>query len=484
MSRALAAAIAVLAAVAFGQQDVLIHEGRADFTVAEYFLDGEVVVEVMNCPPWEEFLYETTDHGQTWENLGGGGSSDTALTKVCSFAADGECAYYYALSDGEFEIPNTLVLYQYDRDGAHHWFENIAPFDINAHEFAGTTDHLGAGHWIYICVVDTDPPVPEQTLMFLRDTLYGDEWFPPVDSFPLRVRDPHLATGAGRHVYFAGRAGADGDSLIIWTNRNRLEPGNWVFNWIDTGGDEIESPLVAAAFTPEDSTAVVWCAYSRNRDNSGNWDIEFVYSLDGGISWSEPQVLAGLVQAQERYLDLASWRGPGAEEVSIAYVNSYQSENTIYWRKASAAEPTQWSEPVRMNRMNAALGRNVRPKLCYLAGVSPVTAGVVYNAADGSGVWWGSPFIGAVAEAEQGKGSVRLEARPSLGPGPFRLRAEAGIAVLVQDICGRVVREVRAGATGQAEWDGRDRTGTRVPAGVYFIRPEPTSELARVVVTR
>uniref|UniRef100_A0A7C4CC89 Exo-alpha-sialidase n=1 Tax=candidate division WOR-3 bacterium TaxID=2052148 RepID=A0A7C4CC89_UNCW3 len=484
MRKTMLIAIAALAGAASGQQDVLIHEGRADFTVAEYFLDGMLVVQVITSPPYEAIFYESTDNGMSWEESGGSGSSDTTFTKAFSFAADGDNAYFYMLYDSEEEMPQTLVLERDSRQGQHYTMINIAPWDINAHEFAGTTDHLGAGHWIYICVVDTDPPVLEQTLFFLRDTLYGDEWFPPVDSFPLAVRQPYLATGAGRHVYFAGLAGANADSLIIWTNRNRLEPGNWVFNWIDTGGDELELPMVAAAFSPDDSTATVWCAYSRNRNNSGNWDIEFVYSTDGGMSWSEPQVLAGLPQVEERYHDLKSWRSPGADEVSISYVSLSQSQSTVYCRSARAAEPTRWSEPVRMNRIDAETGRNVRPKLCYLAGASPLAVGVVYYAMDGSGVRWGSPYGGAVKNVAEAGAAGRLRVRPTCGPGPFRINGRRGMAIRVSDVCGRVVWDVGSGNSGEAVWDGRDGAGRRVPAGVYFVGQYGATDRVRIAVTQ
>lgn len=136
---------AVLAAVGFGQQDVLIHPDRADFTVGEYFLDGMIVVEVMNCPPWEEYLYQSTDNGRTWLTDGQGRSSDTALHRLLSFSADSTCYYFYTLYDVHIEQPNELFMLQYNRDGVYGYFENIA-YDRNAHEFAGTTDHLGAGH--------------------------------------------------------------------------------------------------------------------------------------------------------------------------------------------------------------------------------------------------------------------------------------------------------------------------------------------------
>lgn len=483
MQKAVFAAAAALAAVASGQQDVLIHPGEAGAFAAEYFPDGMVVACVTNGTHDSLCFYAASGGCLNWGMGGWTSGNRYAQGGISSLAADGDSSFFYAAFDDQEWRPDALWLAVYSRQGRLGFHVDICPW-LDAHEFAGTVDHLGAGHWIYVCVVDTDPPVPEQTLWFLRDTLYGGEWFPPVDSFTLRVRDPYLATGAGRHVYFAGRAGAGGDSLIIWTNRNRLEPGNWHFDWIDTGGDEIETPVIAAAFSSDDSATTVWCAYSRNRDNSGNWDIEYVYSTDGGMSWSEPQVLAGLPQAVERYPDLKSWREPGAAEVSIAYINSYQSQNTIYWRRASAAEPTRWSEPVRMNSLNAATGRNVRPRLCYLAGVSPLTAGMVYSAADGSGVWWGSPYGGGIAQRPGAGVSGRLRVSPTAGRGPFRVSGCIGMKLAVRDRSGRLVRQLPVDAAGVSHWDGTDADGRRAAAGVYFIRSEGEPESAKVVVMR
>lgn len=254
--------------------------------------------------------------------------------------------------------------------------------------------------------------------MFLRDTLYGEEWFPPIDSFPLRVRDPFLATGAGRHVYLAGRAGVNGDSL------------------------------------------------------------------DGGLSWSGPQVLAGLPEVDEPFPDLKSWRKAGGNEVSIAYVNSYQFHNTIYWRKATADDPTEWSAPVRMNRLEAAVDRNRRPKLCYLAGVSPVTAGVVYCAADGTGVYWGSPHGGGVEQRPTVSSWEPLQVSPSVGRGSFRVSGASGLELVVRDRSGRLVRGMAIDAAGRSTWDGRDAGGGRVAAGVYFIESDVRRQTASVVVMR
>ena len=64
-------------------------------------------------------------------------------------------------------------------------------------------------------------------------------------------------------------------------------------------------------------------------------------------------------------------------------------------------------------------------------------------------------------------------------PNPFRAGVElsrsegrpipAPADVLVSDAAGRLVRRLALDG-GPARWDGRDRAGRPVPAGVYFVR--------------
>lgn len=286
------------------QADIRIQPSSPDFLIAEDFADGMLIVQTFTNPPRIDTLFLSTDNGETWEWFGAGESSDTLLTYVFSFASDGDSSFFYALFDCSDELPHNLWLEMINRISSIGFFGYIQPDEVNAHYASGCTDHFRSGHWIYICVVDTNPPTPAIALMFLRSTDYGNDWFPLVDSYPILVRDPHLAAGAGHRIYFAGVTGNSNDTLIIWTNLDRLDPAQWVRYTMSTDGDRIEAPLLAASFNPVDSLATVWCAYARNRNNSGNWDIECVYSTDGGINWSEPVALAGSPNFEERYFDL------------------------------------------------------------------------------------------------------------------------------------------------------------------------------------
>jgi hypothetical protein len=77
-----------------------------------------------------------------------------------------------------------------------------------------------------------------------------------------------------------------------------------------------------------------------------------------------------------------------------------------------------------------------------------------------------SPAVG-VGGGPAGPAPVLLSVTPTVGRGPFRIRAER---VAVYDAGGRPVRRVGASPTGVIEWDGTDAARQPVVPGVYFLR--------------
>jgi hypothetical protein len=78
-------------------------------------------------------------------------------------------------------------------------------------------------------------------------------------------------------------------------------------------------------------------------------------------------------------------------------------------------------------------------------------------------------------------------------PNPFRARTDIafdpgvrpGTRLTIHDVRGRLVRALALrGPGGTVAWDGRDDTGTPVPAGVYFVRATASREALRLVHLR
>lgn len=464
--------------------DLLIHPGRADFTLGGDVKTDEpdtiIVAGAITARPNEEYLYCSTNDGISWEELLYGRTSDTMLTRIFPFIADGDSAALYWLFDCEVMYPATLGINIERPYGMFATFINIGPDELPCHDFAGCTDHPGAGHYIYLAVSDTTPGSARPRLFFQRSTDYGQDWFPPVDSFYQPARNLYLAGGTGRYVYFAGVAGPNRDTLLVWINRNRLEPGNWTFHRFSFGGDRIENPAIAAGFNAADSLATVWCFFARNRNNSGNWDIEYIYSTNGGHNWSGVRTLAGDPEAEERFFDLQPRRHSAAGVVTVAFIQSRSGSNRVFISRAYAAEPEDWCAPIRLGEHEAAAGWGVRPKVCYLPGQSDVLVGVVYLKRDSSGCYWASLYPG-IAELTPAppRGTTKYRITPRTGRGPFRISgAGEPDRIRVTDASGRVVAYGRNGF-----WDGKRIDGAPLPAGVYLVQvnEEPAGT---VVITR
>jgi hypothetical protein len=85
--------------------------------------------------------------------------------------------------------------------------------------------------------------------------------------------------------------------------------------------------------------------------------------------------------------------------------------------------------------------------------------------------WWAERLLGrilGIAEAQPGNIARSLSVDPNPCRSGARLRISSREKVLIYDAGGRLVKELTAGA---GSWDGRDRRGRLVPAGIYFVQP-------------
>ena len=105
------------------------------------------------------------------------------------------------------------------------------------------------------------------------------------------------------------------------------------------------------------------------------------------------------------------------------------------------------------------------------------------------------PWVGIADETEEADRSARLLAACPNPFGPsavigFELPARARVDLSVYDVSGRLVSRLAEGEFGagmhKVAWHGRDESGERLPAGVYFVRMETQrrSTLRKIVLVR
>jgi hypothetical protein len=449
--------------------DILIQNGTVVATAADYQMDGTMWVALTTLDSMT-YLYKSTDRGTNWlieYTMRGSGIMD----KLGLVVGEGDSTFVYLFyiapeNNGDLQV--------HRQNPVTHTGETflVAMGQDTIHDFAVCRDYSGGNYWLYAVATNPDTIANSRALRFLRSSTYGREWA-VTDSYAVQLHDPYIAFGAGSWCYFSAVSPLwMGGSVMRWMNRSWCSAGYWDYDYFTSDSDAVADPVVTPAFTLPESLASVWCVYSQNFNNSGDWDVKYTYSTDGGKDWSTPYYLAGSSSAYERFPDLRNYTSPGNTYVNASYISEVGGDRRVYRQYANSADPAVWSDTLRINEGNAGTGSEIRPKLCYAPGGPFSGAGCVFVGAGLNGCWWNAPYPTGTAEPQgPGVAVTRLSVQPSIGRGPFRVCCQEPTADLtVHDRAGRLVRTLVPDPAGVATWDGRDDAGRVLSAGVYFCR--------------
>lgn len=444
--------------------DILIRDGTIVATAADYEMDGTMWAAFTLLEDTSLRVHRTTDHGLNWGfllSLRTAGIAD----RLGLVVGEGESAFVYLFylnpaQDGD------LQCLRIDREtGAGNIFD-VAVGPDTIRDFAVCRDYTGDNYWLYAVATAADAN-SQRALRFLRSETYGRTWT-VTDSSARRREDPHLSAGAGSYIHFASHGA---DTLEVATNTLYGDPGHWITTWFYLA-EEVADPVVAAAFTKPESSATVWCVWSQNYYNSGDWDVKYSYTTQAAHGgWYPPAYLAASTEADEGYPDLRNYTSLGNTYVNASYISEVGPDRTVYRRYASSPTPTGWSDTLRINQGSAGTGSEVRPKLCYTPGGPFSGAGCVFTGAGLNSCWWNGPYPTAIAEPRTPQAAAAiLSVRPGIGRGPFHIRTTSPASVSVHDRAGRLIRELALERDGTATWDGLDAGGHNLAGGVYFVR--------------
>ena len=457
--------------------DIVIRNGTIVASAADYQMDGTMWTV---CSVLEDscvYLYRSTDHGLNWEyqrvlRPGAGPARELGLV-----VGEGDSAFVYIFfldTDGNGDL--WLLRCSIARpDSA--WLFPVATGPDTIREFAVCRDYSGSNYWVYAALTNSDTTPNSRSMRFLRSSTYGREWV-TTDSFADKASYPYLAAGAGSYIYFACCGPQPtGGAVVAAINSLWLSNGHWhISQWL--GGGRVRDPAITVAFTTPDSLATVWLVYSRDYENSGDWNIMYLYT-SRPFTWSNELYLAGSAAADEGYPDLRNYTSPGNEYVNASYISEVGQDRLVYRRYAHAANPTGWSDTLRINAGNAGTGSEVRPILCYTPGGPFTGAGCVFVGSGLNGLWWNAPYPAAVAHKPEpdaqtpNGGQTILRGVLNLQSAIYNLQSE----IVLLDISGRKVLDLRSGANDVS----------RVEPGVYFVAvngARNTVHVRKVIVTR
>ncbi|MDD5572936.1 MAG: hypothetical protein PHQ71_04100 [Candidatus Hydrothermia bacterium] len=95
-------------------------------------------------------------------------------------------------------------------------------------------------------------------------------------------RNPDIAIGKDNYLYVAYVVN---DSIVRVGRCNNGIYGLWVFQDIETDGDEEYNPIIAASRMQTPPSQTAWVLYRHFHSSSSVYDVHYGYTVDGGVSW-------------------------------------------------------------------------------------------------------------------------------------------------------------------------------------------------------
>jgi hypothetical protein len=217
-------------------------------------------------------------------------------------------------------------------------------------------------------------------------------------------QQPHIDAGPSDHVYLT--AVADSFPNDVHVKRSTDGGASWG-GWTNlTSGDSANyhgAPVVAAS--TDGAFPTVWVAYNYYYQVVfGGSDLRFAYSTDGGSNWTRNRILSAEEGFDELMPDMVGHRAGPSRWMNIAYHHSQSTRTNVVWRWASGSTPNNWRAPrvVNDNDTHPAMG----PQVIYSPGVAATGSGVVYPG-DGSPVtnlYFAAPWLTPTASDLQKPG--------------------------------------------------------------------------------
>ena len=315
-------------------------------------------------------IYKSTDGGANWFYLTSWWSS---MGNSCSYpviltGSWGNKLYFFDLYSG---FNGDLYVDRFTQSGTwEHWtFIETTPSSEGRDTityFSACTNY-GLGNCLMVAYQKEEKGDATPDLYTIVSTDQGETWHNNV-KITEDGAHPDIAYGINGYVYLVYESTGGGDREIWFARSNNYcAPGSWEYfealtsdSWDDT------YPKIAALHTSPDSTPYVWVAYNHDYSGSGNIDLRFAYSSNGGQDWDKNNSLATTSDYDEMACDLWVRRSTSNRTVSICYLK-YKSQfsppgewSEIYFRTATTATPTSWSTPVKINEHRAARAEDGR----------------------------------------------------------------------------------------------------------------------------
>lgn len=358
-------------------------------------------------------VYLSTDHGESWELwttvnhaagirtldalVGRWQSGELASDRLHLFVGDtaSEVWDYWIDLDNPAEKDRELV----SGEG----------IDKQVSSIAAARDP-GAMPWslnLYVTWEVSWNAFPSYQVKGARSTLNGSTW---TDAFvDAGYRQPHIDAGPDGHVYVTAVAADAPTNIYV---KRSLDRGHawelWENLTVSDGAVAHGAPVVAAS--TDAAFPTVWVAYNYHESYPGAADIRLAYSKDGGLNWTQDQILSAEWGVDERMPDMLGHRSGPSRWINITYDHATSARTNVVWRWVSGSTPGNWWAPRIMNDQDSQA--EIGPQIIGSPGQPVTGSGVVYpgSGAPPTNLYFSAPWLtvtaGRTLPAVQGSAAV------------------------------------------------------------------------------
>jgi hypothetical protein len=441
-------------------------------------------------------VYKSTDEGATWSWLcglyaGGGAFTFSHPVIVTGTAGTPDKLYIFYLSSPS---NGSIGMARFTVDGDYEGFFNVKS-DTDTITYFSACGNYGTGSRLMVAYQKESSSSSTPLLYTLVSSDYGETWgnqtYVSNDG-----AHPDITYGRGGYTYLVYEKTTGGDYEVkFFRNSNYCYPAYWRdFDELTADGYDDNFPKVACLHTLPDSTPYVWVGYNHDYANSGNIDMRFAYSSNGGEDWTKNRVLANELNYNEMACDLWVGRNQSLVYVNICYLayrglSYYQRWYDIYWGYCNTAAPSTWNSVQIINDSWGAWdydGRTVcqgtYPNTSqYWSGVLYASHTLDYNYRN---LYFDHRQWTDIEDQVTEEGTAEAFSLKDNYPNPFNPETRINYSIVhpcqvrlaIFNVLGQRIRvlvdQYQSSGSNQVVWDGKDDNGNEVASGVYFYKLE------------
>ncbi|MBS4015167.1 MAG: hypothetical protein KGZ86_01840, partial [Candidatus Latescibacteria bacterium] len=451
--------------------DRLVRAGELRDFACDYDTNGIMWVAV-SCPDSTIRLYRSINHGVNWTQYQGWfHPTKDYYTKVGLVVTTGDSGFAHVYMRHRNNGGDLYFIRVSKTNPATYVAGNIGATADTIDDFSVCEDYF---HNYYLYLFYVNEQRSGQNAKYMRSLNYGKTW---VDTLNWgNGFDPSVSFVSYYRIVAAFRTPSAPGRLYMQVNTYWGHPDSWTtFNYVNQDTFYSFNPRIAATNTRPDSAATVWVLYTHNYANSGDYDMDYSYSTNGGrtfttgqhLSWTTNREVLGNIRHYRIYPN--------------SYVNACYTSYTltpslasnVYWSWANGPAPTAWATRVQVNDAGSLASTGTGGKLIYSPHAPGSGGGVVYPRYGPDSLFFDANWVGI----EELPPVTPINNIISVNPNPFtnqitinyQINKPGKVALMIYDAAGREVKSITNGNIGQGDyrfvWNGKDNNNRTINNG-------------------